>query len=510
MLQAQPQGGVEGASDLLFPTLQTGILMYRITTISLVSLSFLASCSSSSDGTTVLGLAPPGNVSVVEPLEDPSPLPPTGSVPPAGSAYDTDGQHKYVYDPSLEPLQTINKILCAVGRTGASELVNEDPYIAQVNFDECDNGGDSGSSDPSGGDKADSFELWTVSSERSSNAANQVVQLWIPNTPNSYDDTDILVEMLITRGAGDGSPLGEWSMAYAGVGPMDVITAPPMYGSLATVSTIPGLIGFQFIEVLEDISVVPPTNGRASDLRVSVAMDEDLTNGVARIRNQMRTNYGSDSGILDQEFRVAFDDTHFLREIVNGGTGDGGTVYHRDQFSENVWRYGLYHNTGSNAGERVELSSGFGIQDPSGNYGYIGYYGLWGQDGADFSDGTLVSENTFGDETGDSYTMFEAPGKLRKYSRQQLLLTDAGGYAFEWPSYDPISRAIRRSTSSSTTPSRCSGSRSASAPTPRTSSPPSIRPWSSTRRPSSTSVCGASPSVAALLTCTARPRSRTS
>lgn len=411
--------------------------MRRSTIAGLSLLSTLAACSSGSDGGTVLGLAPPPSVSVVEPVESPSTLPATASNLPPNSPYVTDPQFTSVYDPSLEPLELINRILCAVQNVGATELVNEGPYIAQIDFDSCGNGGDAGASDPGSAEAASSFQLWTVRSDRASNGADQQVYLWIP--PMDGNPMDILVDMAISRGAGDGSPLGIWSMSYAGVAPGDLITAPSMLGSLATVSTIPGLIGFQFYEVMGDVNVAPGANERAQDLRVSVAMESDLTTGVARIRDQRRENYSGDTGILDTEFHVAFDDTHFLREIVDGGVGDGGVVYHRDQFSENVWRYGLYHNDGPNAGERVVRNAGFGIQDVQGNHGYVGYYGLWGEDDGDFSHGATVTRNVPGSATPETYTMFVSPGKLRKYSRQDLLLTDAGGYTFEWGSFDAIS-----------------------------------------------------------------------
>lgn len=401
----------------------------------------LTACGGGSDSAALEGLAPPANLSVVEPLGEDSPggsfVAPGASSYPPDSAYVTDLQDVNVYDPSLEPLRVINMILCAVGRTGARDMVNEGPYIAQVNFAECEVGGDSGSDDPSSGSASDTFELWTVESSRASNAVPQQNYIWVP--PSDDSPQEIIVDMVVTEGASETNAFGAWNMKYAGVGEFETVSNPTMRGSLATLSgTAPG---FDFYEIFGDVDVVPDPNSHAAETLASVELSADQTTGRGRVQNSFRTNFGGDSGILTDEYLVAFDETHFMRETVTGGTGDGGTVFHRDQVSENVWRYGLYHATGPNAGDRVEINSGFSIQNMNGDYGFVGYYGLWAPDSADFSDGTTVSSRSYGEDPVD-YTVFRAPGKLIKNSRAELALDQLDGMLFEWPTSDGMGNPI--------------------------------------------------------------------
>ena len=75
-----------------------------------------------------------------------------------------------VYDPAIEPLQLIDRILCMMGQTGARELVNEGSYNAQIDSRSCQQGGDSSTSSSdtghSSGALAEELEIWVVDSTR--------------------------------------------------------------------------------------------------------------------------------------------------------------------------------------------------------------------------------------------------------------------------------------------------------------------------------------------------------
>jgi len=45
----------------------------------------------------------------------------------------TDPVHAYVYDASMQSLDTVNMILCLMEQTRASDMVNQGAYIALVN-----------------------------------------------------------------------------------------------------------------------------------------------------------------------------------------------------------------------------------------------------------------------------------------------------------------------------------------------------------------------------------------
>ncbi len=67
---------------------------------------------------------------------------------PLDADYNTDAVQAYnhVYDPSMEPLNTVNMILCLMDQTRAEEMVNQGAYIALVNEVKCETGGGARSS----------------------------------------------------------------------------------------------------------------------------------------------------------------------------------------------------------------------------------------------------------------------------------------------------------------------------------------------------------------------------
>jgi len=89
---------------------------------------------------------------------------------PATSQYNTDRVNSYVYDESMESLDTVNMILCLMEQTRATDMVNQGAYIALVNEDKCEQGqnGNSGqqSTGQSSGGQATEFNNWTILSTR--------------------------------------------------------------------------------------------------------------------------------------------------------------------------------------------------------------------------------------------------------------------------------------------------------------------------------------------------------
>jgi len=399
-----------------------------------IGLALVPACGGGGGGgsAAIDGLLPPEQISVVTPSDSGAlPLPPDL---PAGSDYFLDPARIHVYDPAIEPLSMVNQILCLVSQTGADQLVNEGPYIAQVNATMCDNGNDQSNSDTGQSSGAvDTFQLWVVDSERASNSAPQSTHYWVPEDDDGQAMT-IFVNMLLTHGADAQYPFGAFDIDFAGAQDVSQLATPHMGGALSASRLDSGLSGFELFFRKGDVTQVPAVNSHSEETAATVVVRADQLGGSARILTRSREDFGSgDSGIQTNEYLVAYDSTSFLRAL-NGGAPQ---AFHRTQFNENVWRYNLYHASGPDAGARVELDSGFGFRTAAGDYGWIGYYGMWAPPGTSVGNGDVITRDEFG-TAGASYTVFQAPGKLIRNTRQTLPLTELDGQTFQWWWFDPI------------------------------------------------------------------------
>ena len=398
---------------------------------SILSSTLLVACGGGGGGSSaILGLEPPEQISVVTPSGE-SALPTASTFAPTSDfALDRAGVH--VYDPAIEPLKMVNQILCLVNQTGADQLVNEGPYLAQVNATMCDQGEDqnAAATGQSAG-TVDQFQLWTVDSTRSSNSAAQSVHYWVPEVDDGQALT-IFVNMLLTHGVDDSFPFGEFEIDFAAAQDLASVGTPEFRGALSAQRLPSGLSGFELYFRHGDLSVVPNPGDHAETSAATVAVGSDLASGAARIVRRERSDFGSgDTGILTDEYLIAYDATNFLRAL-NGGPPE---AFKRTEFVENVWRYNLYNASGPHAGERVELDSGFGFRTEGGDYGWIGYWGMWTPEGVSVASGDTITRDEFG-TAGQSYTVFRAPGRLIRNSKHTLALVELGGQQFQWWSQD--------------------------------------------------------------------------
>ena len=226
-------------------------------------------------------------------------------------------------------------------------------------------------------------------------------------------------------------------MNFAAADDFASIGTPSSIGHLA--STVPTSFdaGFVFYQSAGDLGAVPGPGDFALETRVNVEMQGNRSNGVAHVQQNVRFHDGfGDSGVVVQDFLVAFDTTHFLRSSDGGMTEQ---AFFRQTFDENVWSYNLYHATGPNAGERVELDSGFGVRTAGGEYGWAGYHGMWVPEGVTISDGDTVFRDVF-DEVGEEvpYTVVQGPGKLIRYTTEELPLASLGGETFQAWTWDDM------------------------------------------------------------------------
>ena len=151
--------------------------------------------------------------------------------------------------------------------------------------------------------------------------------------------------------------------------------------------------------------------------------------GVAKIRADLRLNFGlGDSGLLTDEWKVAYNPTHFKRQLGD----DAEVTLSRTDFKNAAWRYNLYHADGDQLGSRVELNSGFPFRTEGEDYGWMGYWGLWTPEDVIVEDGDTIYKHDFETGTEVPYTMHRAPGKLIRHTREFLPLTDLVGHTFHW------------------------------------------------------------------------------
>lgn len=389
-----------------------------------------AACSgdtSTIDSSSVEGLTIAESMSVVT-VDQTSGL--TGGVAPAGtsneipagSPYFTDVARSNVYDPSMESLETVNTILCLLKQTAYSGLVNESLYKAQIDMAAC--GDDDGGTGQSSGD-SQQLSVWVIESSRATNSSDQIVEFWIPrNEQDENEPNQIRGRMTITEGVSDENPFGVFDFNFIDV----FVDSGDIrgFGNLHTLDAAEGFIGFSFYEENGDVSVPVGMNDSANRVQANVNMFADQSQGVAHILIQERNSYsGSDSGINETEYSIAFD----LNNVLRGEEGETPVCLSRTEFQQNTWRYNLYDST---TGERVDLNSGFGFQTEEGDYGWVGYQGLWAPQGVEIESGDTVTRQTYGSNEAEEYTVFQAPGKLIRRTRDVLSLTNIDGVEFEW------------------------------------------------------------------------------
>ncbi len=406
---------------------------------SLLLASGCGGSSSSSDPGTgeIEGLQTPSQVSVVAAQdEDDSVVGEGGITPGAGevtfpitSDFATDPTNVWVYDPSMKPVDQVNEILCFIAQTGAAAMVNQGPYLAQVDAASCKQGQEEDDSSGQSSSNVQEFEIWTVDSMRATRTSDQLVSIWVPEESGPDDEaTTIRVLTEISEGVSDENPFGIFSLNFAGF--PEGATDPFMIGTLSTQSAAPGFIGYTFYqEAGEDVET--PMNGDFFErTAVNVNMTEDSSEGVARISTEFTGNFGFGTIEESEQYLIAFDETNMLRSV-----GGNEVCLSRETFISNVWRYNLYYadEEAENFGDRVELNSGFGFRTADDEFGWVGYHGVWlGGEGA-LEDGDTIERDSFDAEADpEVYTVRTAPGRLIRNLQRQITLDDIIGKSFEW------------------------------------------------------------------------------
>jgi len=380
----------------------------------------------------------------------------------ADTDYSTDLTHSYVYDASMESLDSVNMILCLMEQTRATDMVNQGAYIALVNEDKCEKGqnqSSSGSTGQSSGGQATEFNSWTILSTRDSNNASQVVKIWVPGDSgpggDPMDSQTILVELTATEGVSSTNPFGSFSMDFKGVVDASVFEGPAgtememMRGHLETVDNSQGQPQFRFINLGGDsLSDITGANFSFEEAANVVLNDAAGTGGVA-LTHRSESFSGGDGGPTISQgsaYAVAFDSNYLLRGKDDNADGsiNATSCQSRTSFNTQVWRYNLYHAVDGTfngkavtGGQRVELNSGFPFSYDSNNdgsnnaYGWVGYHGVWSELGA-LADGATITEFDYETDSTIEHTVNVAPGKMIRRTANNELLSGFQGDEFQF------------------------------------------------------------------------------
>ncbi len=376
---------------------------------------------------------------------------------PPEADFFTDPASAHVWGPAAEPLELVNDILCGLDLTGYQQMVNRGPYQAQVDPGLCIAGDDGRASATPEGQSAGASaivpSLWTVNSARGSDTGLQVVRVWAPmaqrRLPQFFTTVpagQLIGKVVASEGVSLENPFGRFRFDFAQVDDETTLKKPRLRGYVSTLVADPGQIGLALFTA--EGNVDKPGDDYARSVHAVVTMGTDQATGSAHVRVRWRPAFDEDAppadgddpqpdanGVFTEQFVVVFDETHAQR-VVSGGEPQ---CLDRDAFALQSWRYNLYHAEGPSAGERVELDEGFGVRtvsglpdDDSGSYGWAGHHGVVLHDGSLPEHGQVVVRDEVGDETGDEYTVFVAPGRLVRHERLTTSLATVDGMIFEW------------------------------------------------------------------------------
>ncbi|MDQ1363747.1 MAG: hypothetical protein QG652_1609, partial [Pseudomonadota bacterium] len=324
--------------------------------------------SSSTTTTNVTGLAMPETMSVVT-AADSGTVTPKTSAKTAGitlnknatdpdTNYSTDPANTYVYDASMESLDTVNMILCLMAQTRATDMVNEGAYIALVNENKCEQGenqSSSGSTGQSSSGQVTEYNSWVVEATRASDTADQIVKIWIPGeegSNNPQDGQDILVEITTSEAVSDTKPFGDFTLNFKGVGDAGDFGGTPgtemavMRGTLKTVANTQSQPQFSFVNVSGDALPGVTGMGFAHEESASVVLDDASGSGGVAVTHRAETYDNMGTPVSDSStYAIAFNADHLLRgKDTNGDdTADAQNCKSRTNFDTQVWRYNLYH-----------------------------------------------------------------------------------------------------------------------------------------------------------------------
>jgi hypothetical protein len=345
---------------------------------------------------------------------------------PADSDYEQDETFVFVEERSVEAFDTINEILCMVGQTRYDDMLNQGPYAALVDENQCDTDKDDASSADgegaqSSGAARPEYMRWTVDSVRRDHGSPHVVRAWVrEDSEDGFDRAKLIfAKLVITESASASNPYGIFELNFE-AHPLtdgDAGGEPLFHGYLRTDRNTAGDVLLKFIH----------TEGSSGESTEKATLNKTHAGG--RGTTWARWDFGG--SVEERAYDIAFDDTHFLRD-----DGTDLRCLDRNDFDETAWRYGLYD---SETGSRINPRSGFPVKvigDGREYHGWVGYWGAWFPDEVTLQNGDTVYKQEFGEGSAAPeaipYELFIAQGKLRKRSKRLLTLGDVKNVPLDW------------------------------------------------------------------------------
>jgi hypothetical protein len=348
-----------------------------------------------------------------------------------GTDYDTDPTRIWVHDESMDPLDTINMILCMLDQTGYQDptVLNTGPYVVLVNESRCESRG----ADPSGGEQSQAtgvvgYQEWTVDSRRESAGAPQTVRFWIDwdeDSGNGSFPARLYGRLVIHESPSASAPYGKFVLDFklldrqASHDGTDYI----FRGTLSTVDRADGQAEYTFWMTEGDFDSTPAAGESARLVRARVVTDAAGSSGRAYSSVHEKRDEGMGLQTELRDYHLRFNDRYLARKKVD--VAEQVEVFDRQNFDTYPWRYGLYR---ADTEARVALQSGFGVRTTAGHYGYVGYHGMWFPPEVTIQTGTELIRQSFDPNSGGTtYTAFVAKGKLEKRVRTASTLGNLKG-----------------------------------------------------------------------------------
>lgn len=438
--------------------------MKKLVIAGAVSTALLTGCfdGSSSSTSSVTGIVMPSTMSVVTAQDSGGGVVAVQQLVAVDAAtfsnttdYKSDKSRSYVYDSSMEPLETVNMILCLMEQTRASDMVNQGAYTALIDEDKCEQGSNQSSSGDTGqsSSKVSQLNKWVIESTRTSNSSPQIVKMWVPPMGGGGDGSPmdmqrIMVEVEAREGVSASKPFGDFILNFKGVvdaglmagGEATGVDSIIMAGTLKTDEANP--TRFQFIEKMGD--ALSGGNGGmfSRQSATDVILDDAAGTSGKAVTSFSESFTDPDTGSTFTDaaiFSVAFNADYLLRD--KDSTTQVCTD--RNAFNTQTWRYNLYHHANGTfngqavtAGERVALNSGFPFKTAGGAYGHMSYWGAWLENGS-ISDGDTITRFDFGSDTTTDYTVNIAPGKMIRRSANSITMDKLLGEQLYYWGEDP-------------------------------------------------------------------------
>ena len=386
----------------------------------MLTLLGLAACGGSSSDGTVSGLNVPQQVTLVEAQGN------TGSLKlPSylkAADYDSDPVRFWVHDESMEPLDTVNMILCMLAQTGYDDpdVLNAGPYLCLVG---CD---DRGGAPVSGGREGAALNLeeWIVDSSRAAAADPHVVKFWVKtkgNVPGTNNEPPAVIygRLTISESPSATLPYGRFTLNFKQLlaTAQHNSTATLFQGTLSTVPRQDGQAEFMFFNAFGDVTATPAPNTGAYRMRTRLVGSASGASGRAYSELWNKYHNGTSVQSTRDEYFLEFNSNYLARKRV--GTANTTQVLDRNNFTTTVFRYGVYD---AQSGARIKRLSGFGVDTAAGRHGWAGYHGLWFPDEVTITNGQALFRRSFDSSTPTQYNAVIADGRLQKMTRTSSTL----------------------------------------------------------------------------------------